>query len=389
MSGGASHEVTSTGLVRRLDAFFFPVDGGRFTALEGLRGWALWMIFHVHFLGYYESRNYFVEPGTPIHRAFSALTAGHAGVDLFLLLTGLLIYTTIHRNHPPLGRFLVNRYWRLFPALFLVNLPLIAMMAKDVPTVIDNLFLLHLFPQTDYLNVVEWVMTYQIYFYILAGIWFIALARASFMQGWPFFFLAVALLYLAHQYEVFGFSAVPRFLSIFWGLALAKLYHSPRTWARLSPVLDRLSPAAPLAVYAARWYWAGNAAAIINGRWQWAAYFGFMDLCFFIIVGAVLTPGSPLRAIFASRPLRMAGAVSYSAFLIHACWAIPVAEIFLKPLPQGLPYLALHYILSIVLTLLTAALMFHFLEKPYFVRRKAGARVVDEAANAGAAPGGR
>ena len=52
----------------RLEAFYFPVDGGRFAALEGLRGWALWMIFHVHFLGRYEARNYFLEPGTLPHR---------------------------------------------------------------------------------------------------------------------------------------------------------------------------------------------------------------------------------------------------------------------------------------------------------------------------------
>lgn len=220
---------------------------------------------------------------------------------------------------------------------------------------------------------VEWVLTYQIYFYFLAGLWFIVLGRAKFLQGWPFLILAAALLYLAHQFEVFGFSAVPRFLSIFWGLALAKFYHSPRAWPLVSPVLVRLSPLALLGVYAARWYWAGDAAAIIHGRWQWAAYFGFLDLCFFVIVGALLTPKGPLQRIFRSRPLRVVGAVSYSGFLVHACWAIPVAEIFIKSLPQGLPYLALHYILSVIFTLLTASLMFHFLEKPYFTRRRAGA----------------
>lgn len=358
----------------RLDAFYFPVDGGRYTALEGLRGWALWMIFHVHFLGYYESREYFVEPGTLVHRAFSAFTAGHAGVDLFLLLTGLLIYITIDRNHPPLPGFLRNRYWRLFPALMLVNLPLIALQAKDVPTVIDNLFLLKLFPDTDYLNVVEWVLTYQIYFYGLAGLWFIACRGVAFMQGWPFFGLAVAGLYLCHHYEVFGPTAVPRFLSIFWGVALAKLHASPAAWPRLAPWLARLGLPAALLVYAARWYWAGHAAEIIHDRWLWAAYFGFQGLCFFVVIGALLTPASPLRGVFTSRLLRVPGAVSYSAFLIHACWAIPVAEMFVKPLlAQGPSYLALHYLLSVAITLVVASLMFHFLEKPYFFRRQTGA----------------
>lgn len=356
----------------RLEAFYFPVDGGRYVALEGLRGWALWMVFHVHFLGYYEPRHYFVEPGTLAHRALAALTAGHAGVDLFLLLTGLLIYTTISRHQPPLLSFLRNRYWRLFPALLLVNLPMIAVMAKDVPTVIDNIFLLKLFPHTDYLNVVEWVMTYQIYFYGIAGLWFIACRGAAFLQGWTFYLLAVAALYVCHQYEVFGPTAVPRFLSIFWGVALAKLKATPKAWEKVSPWLARLSWIAPLMVYAARWYWAGHGAEIVNGRWLWAAYFGFQGLCFFVIIGSLLTPEAPLRPIFASRPLRMVGAMSYSAFLIHACWAIPVAELFVKPvLAPGFAFLALHYLLSIIITLLVSSLMFHFLEKPYFFRRQA------------------
>ena len=353
-------------LGQRLDSFFLHHNQGRFTAMDGLRGWALFMIFNVHFFGFYESRHYFLTPGSLAHRFLSMVNAGHPGVDLFFVLSGFLIYTTIQRKHYTFWRFLGARYWRLFPALWVVNLPLVALLAKDLPTAIDNLLLLGIFPGTELFNTVEWALTLQLYFYILAGIWLVVLARYRFCRGWGFYALLAAAIYAQHATGIFGPSAVPRFMSLIWGAGLAKLYATPALWERIKPRLAwAWLPTLPL-FYAARWYWTYQAGAIIHTPWKWAAYFSVMDLCFLLIIASLLTGASRLQGWFNWRPIRILGTVSYSAFLIHGVWGIALAELVVHPLGEGLGVLALHYLLSWGITLLTAMLLFHYLEKPYF-----------------------
>lgn len=355
-------------LGQRLDSFFLHHNQGRFTAMDGLRGWALFMIFNVHFFGIYESRHYFLAPDGLAHRFMCMVNAGHPGVDLFFVLSGFLIYTTIQRKHYAFWRFLGARYWRLFPVLWVVNIPLVALLAKDIPTVIDNLLLLGFFPDTELFNAVEWALTLQLYFYILAGVWFVVLARWRFCRSWAFFALLAAVIYAQHATGLFGPSAVPRFMAMIWGAGLAKLYGTPELWQRLKPRLTWAWLPALALFYGARWLWTYQAAAIIHTPWKWAAYFGAMDLSFLLIIASLLTGASRLQGWFNWRPVRIMGTVSYSAFLIHGVWGIALAGLLVRPLGEGLSVLALHYLLSWTITMLTAMLLFHYLEKPYFAK---------------------
>ena len=353
-------------LSQRVDQFFLYQRQGRFDFMDGLRGWALVMIFNVHFLGIYESRYYFLGQGTFLNRLMSMFNAGHAGVDLFFILSGFLIYTTIQRKRTGFWRFLSNRYWRLFPVLLVVNLPLIAAQAKGLPDVIDNLLLLGLFPGTEIYNTVEWALTYQLYFYGLAAVWLIALSGWRFAQGWAFYGLLAAVIYLQHQTGVFGPTGVPRFMSMIWGVGLAKLYASPRLWPRVGPRLAWAWPMGIALVYAARWYWSGHAAEIIHDRWQWAAYFSTVDLGFLLTIAALLGNQGLGRRVLGWRPVRIMGSVSYSAFLIHGVWAIPLAHLLVKPLEPGLTSLVLHWLASMGLTLAISLFLYAYLERVYF-----------------------
>ena len=289
-------------LTARLDAFFGHQAAGRFTAMDGLRGWALFMIFNVHFFGYYEARYYFLDPESWFHRFLSMVNAGHPGVDLFFILSGFLIHTTIQRKHYSFWRFLGSRVWRLFPVLWVVNIPLVAMLAKDIPTAIDNLLLLGLFPGTDYINAVEWALTLQFYFYALAGVWLVVLARWPFTRGWGFYWLLVAAIYAQHATGIFGPSNVPRFMSLIWGVGLAKLYHSPALWERLRPRLAWAWLPALVLLYGARWYWTYEAAAIVHTPWKWAAYFSCMDLSFILIIASLLGGACHLQGLLTCAP---------------------------------------------------------------------------------------
>jgi peptidoglycan/LPS O-acetylase OafA/YrhL len=105
--------------------------GGRFAALDGLRGLAILMVLFVHFIGD-------ETPHTAVERAMVKLANyGVWGVDLFFVLSGFLITGILHdaRTSPHYFRdFYVRRTLRIFPLYFGVLLILFGVLpALPIP----------------------------------------------------------------------------------------------------------------------------------------------------------------------------------------------------------------------------------------------------------------
>lgn len=96
---------------------------------------------------------------------------GAAGVDLFFVISGFIIWLTSSANSIP--SFYVKRLWRILPMYWLISLALIAIMllqGKTIPNskVVSSLLLI----PTDsppLLNV-GWSLIHEIYFYLLFGL---------------------------------------------------------------------------------------------------------------------------------------------------------------------------------------------------------------------------
>src|SRR5436190_1360053 len=88
-----------------------PAEADRLLPMEGLRGLAVTLVFFVHFgaqLGQ--------TLGVPLPALGAALQQlGHAGVDLFFILSGTLIYGALLRRPRPFLGFLARRVQRLYP----------------------------------------------------------------------------------------------------------------------------------------------------------------------------------------------------------------------------------------------------------------------------------
>ncbi|WP_051462757.1 acyltransferase [Bradyrhizobium sp. URHA0013] len=102
--------------------------------------------------------------------------AGHAGVQLFFVLSGFVVYLAHHqdaeRNSTAIFRFAAKRFRRLYPALWVVLVPLVILsllgFSTKVPTVTDILAAFLISPaQQEVVLATEWTLRHEIIFYAL------------------------------------------------------------------------------------------------------------------------------------------------------------------------------------------------------------------------------
>src|SRR5207245_126026 len=78
-------------------------DRDRLLAMEGTRGVAVLLVFCVHYNALFQG--YLASGSWPLAVSRYIGTAGHAGVDLFFVLSGFLIYGATIRHAPSFARF--------------------------------------------------------------------------------------------------------------------------------------------------------------------------------------------------------------------------------------------------------------------------------------------
>jgi len=141
----------------------------RLVELDALRGIAATLVMLFHYTSQYE-RLYG-------HEAAPALTVpwGHYGVNLFFMISGYVIFMTLHRIRQP-ADFVVSRFSRLFPAFwaavaitFLVT-TLLPLPGKSVGagTAAMNLFMIHGLARIPHVDNVYWTLEIELLFYAWA-----------------------------------------------------------------------------------------------------------------------------------------------------------------------------------------------------------------------------
>jgi len=88
--------------------------------MEGLRGFAVFLVFLVHYVT-------LVAPWLIEHSALYSLARaihaiGNTGVDLFFVLSGYLIYSSLISRQQQFSRFIARRIKRIYPAFIAVFL---------------------------------------------------------------------------------------------------------------------------------------------------------------------------------------------------------------------------------------------------------------------------
>lgn len=177
--------------------------------MEGIRGFAVLLVFWVHFDTLFRGR--LVQNSGLFEFSRLAGILGQSGVDLFFVLSGYLIYGKLIRKPVPYGRFMLRRMQRIQPAfLCILALYLLAHYTfspiRQIPSgflpaavyLLQNVALLPGLFQIPPVFAVAWSLSYEIFFYAAIPL----LIGVAGMRRWPsrarcLFLGAAALLYAA------------------------------------------------------------------------------------------------------------------------------------------------------------------------------------------------
>src|ERR1700758_1699513 len=102
------------------DLFESPPSPHRILPLEGMRGVAALMVFFVHF---YALLGLYARPDSRLKAATNfAGFIGNAGVDIFFVISGFLMYGVVMKKPTPILTYLGRRVKRLYPVYLFVLL---------------------------------------------------------------------------------------------------------------------------------------------------------------------------------------------------------------------------------------------------------------------------
>jgi peptidoglycan/LPS O-acetylase OafA/YrhL len=340
------------------------------------------MVFLVHW-------HYVFDKWAPADSHVFALTSpfcnlGHSGVDLFFVLSGYLIYGSVIGKDRPFATYLKRRVRRIYPTFLCVFalhvlLSLVFTDENKIPQgwanassyLLMNVLLLPGILGIAPLIGVAWSLSYEFFFYLLTPL-LVALLR---MRRWSglsrcCFHLALAgLLVWVSLYASFPHVRLIMFIS---GILLYEVLHSFRRVCVLPPWADGVAVAALGLAFAIVYLTTSPpehlhlSPTITPG--QGAYRYGALFVGFFLLTLASFNADGFLHHLFSWTPIRWLGNMSYSFYLIHGATLKGVAlflTLLVPPTGNEPRVFVLMFFISFASSLVTSALLFRFVEKPY------------------------
>ena len=334
--------------------------------MEGLRGLAVFLVFLVHYATLVSP--WLAPQGTNARLLEHLHSMGHAGVDLFFVLSGYLIYGHLVATPQPFTRYFGRRVKRIYPAFLVVFavyvlLSLLRPADSKIPAgaadaavyLLQNLLLLPGLWPTEPLITVAWSLSYEMFYYLVVPA---AVALGALRQRTPAWRAALFGALLVAGLGLAAVAGGPVRLGMFlFGVLLYEALQSPRL-----PV-----PGSAAAL-------AGTVAALAAVAWPWPQAHGqalrvallgvaFGALCW----SCFARPQGAAARLFSWTPLRWLGNMSYSYYLVHGL----ALKVFFAALAHAVPPAAddrfgFDLLLpAFAFTLLPSALLFLAVERPF------------------------
>ena len=305
----------------------------RWLPMEGLRGFAVSLVFIVHYATLMEP---FVA-GSDHARVLwlSALhELGNVGVDLFFVLSGFLIYKACIQRPLDIRSYAYRRVERIYPTFLVVLGIYLALMllmpstsklpegtAAQASYIVANILLLPgIFPITPII-LVAWSLSYEAFYYILAPAVVVALRMRAWRAGQRLgFFLAVYAVMIG--LELAGLGTHFRLSMFLGGMILYEFaYHLRGSREGRGNALRDIASLALVAVALSYYVILANdpvaVPSSLNGALPVFTRTVALNIAFVILVyRSVFTTGLTAR-IFSWTPLRWLGNMSYSFYLLH------------------------------------------------------------------------
>ena len=358
------------------------MPGGRLAALEGLRGYAALLVFLVHAFGVLAVRLYGFDPDqASVWRGGELTLPGvvllllhrsHYGVDLFFVLSGLLMADLAATRWPGAVPFLRRRWLRIYPAYAVSTLAFAAVAVTWLgrePTpgeAIGNAFLLQGFFVLGIhaTNPVSWSLSFEAAFYLA-----LPLLAATLRRNCPpdHTTWAVLAALFATIVTASALTAVPGMVYMAYfalfipGIAIGLLDARAR---------ERLAAALPVAVVLSAWAAFALAVKLEVLANTGGAYYLASGIAGGLLVLKACDGASLLARLLSSAPARWLGRYSYSFFLAHYLvvhlWSRVVMQAV--PVESRLAHTAVFLVGALIASLAAARLLYAITERYYFRR---------------------
>lgn len=357
-----------------LDRFELARDGGgkHVLSMEGLRGFAVFLVFLVHFASL--SHPWLTEGAASAHFVDAVHTIGNAGVDLFFVLSGYLIYGSLIRRQVAFLPYMRQRIKRIYPAfsvVFAIYLLLsFAMPAQSkIPAgayeasryLIANFILLPgLFP-IDAMITVAWSLSYEMFYYIVLPATILAFGLRARRPYWRVIFFAAVGVMILVVCAVWG--GPVRMIMFIAGILMYEALANDRVPAlrgEVALLLLIVGLAATLIDFP------GALGGILHSL---ILAVTFSALCF----SCFKSPQQGLTRAFTWSPMRWLGNMSYSYYLLHGLAlnaGFKVLGKFVPTVSNEPLFLAATLAPMFLLTLIPTTLLFLFVERPLSLTKK-------------------
>jgi exopolysaccharide production protein ExoZ len=239
----------------------------------------------------------------------SAARLGAGGVDVFFVISGFIMATIAK---PSVSRFLLDRWWRIFPPWYVAVLPWLFIKRPEWPGLLASLTLWPIYHRfTAPALAVGWSLSFELLFY--SAIALAMLTRP--LVPLTLFALALAAGVLT-RHPLFDLIGNPMIFEFLAGVVVARLPRNPRLALPLIFVSMVGFAAAPLALFPAD-------IAVNAGLSGWRAVFWGVPSA--LLVYGFLSADHVFAGRW-SRHFVMLGDASYSIYLFHltALWLMPV-----------------------------------------------------------------
>jgi exopolysaccharide production protein ExoZ len=368
-------------------AFFariYAVEAGgeRLLAMEGMRGVAVLLVFCVHYHALFQ--RYLADASAAMRVSRYVGTVGHAGVDLFFVLSGFLIYGATIRRAAPFARFMRRRVQRIYPT-FLAVLSLYLLLTVLFPAqskipravvpaagyLVANVLLLPGLFTIEPIITVAWSLSYEFFYYLALPL----LVAALGMRGWrrgsrAAFFLVLFAFVVASPPWIGG--ARSRMGMFIPGILLYEAIESGaavRWVGRWGERIALLLAVAGLATASMLRPTSGVRLDLDLGFLHGAGLrLVLLGPSFFLLTLYAFAHAGPLRRAMEWRPLRYLGNMSYSYYLLHGVTltAVGLVAMHLAPPAPGrtVVFLALLPV-ALIATFVCSTGLFLIVEKPY------------------------
>jgi len=341
--------------------------------MEGLRGFAVLLVFWVHY-------TLMLEPWVPAdsftHSISAALyTIGNTGVDLFFVLSGYLIYGSLLSRAQPFLSFMRRRIERIYPA-FLAVFAIYVLLSWARPEVnkipagawsgalylVENVLLLPGLAPIQPLITVAWSLSYEMFFYLTIPILIAVLGLRGRSVGWrSTLFTLLAAAGIAYGATQGGHVRLVYFVA---GTLLYETIES-RAWRAPSSALACAALALGL----------GSRLITLHGAWGSAVKLVVLFLCFFLVCHTCFcAPAGWLGRCFSWTPLRWLGNMSYSYYLLHALAIEAAVFVLVRVHPPSLRYGGAEFWVLLLpffaLSVCASLALFLAVERPWSLARR-------------------